>query len=289
MGSERLDRKRIYTRMKYKLIAVDMDGTLLNDRSELTERNKEAILKAMEAGVLFVVATGRPLSNTWQVNELFADDIPFIVLNGAAAYMSKSKKQLIEIYLDFDDAKEIFDIGQKIDIPQIVYSGPLMFTNKECERTLTYHKNSHGPPLKTINDLADIKDEVKGISKVLWIDDPARIKDLSVEMKAHFGTRLQCLSSLTHFLEFINNDAGKGQALAEIGKLYDIDNSEMIAVGDSYNDICMLEYAGFSVAVENAPDEVKSICDYVTLSNNDDGVAEVIDKLLLWNSLHEAE
>jgi hypothetical protein len=86
---------------------------------------------------------------------------------------------------------------------------------------------------------------------------------------------------MSHFLEFISNTAGKGTALEEIGKIFNIDKSEMIAVGDSYNDVCMLKYAGFGVAVENAPDDIKELCDYVTLSNNDNGVAAVIEKYIL--------
>ena len=135
--------------------------------------------------------------------------------------------------------------------------------------------------MSIVTDLTVIKDEVKGISKVLWIDDPLKIKELSIEMNSHFGNRLQCVSSMAHFLEFISNDAGKGTALAEIGKMFNINSSEMIAIGDGFNDISMLEYAGFSVAVENAPDGVKAVCDHVTLSNNNDGVAEVIEQYVL--------
>ena len=275
--------------MKYKLIAVDMDGTLVNDKSELSERNKEAILKVVDAGVLFVTATGRPFSNVHVVNDLFDKDMPFIVFNGAAACLGKSEKILFERYLDFDLAKEAFDIGQKLDVPQIIWTGPRLWTNKECEDTLRYQSFSTNLDMTVVTDLATIKGEVKGVSKVLWIEDPVNVKRLSGEMCAHFGDRLTCVSSMPHFLEFISNDAGKGTALAEIGKLYGIDSSEMIAVGDGYNDVGMLKYAGFSVAVDNAPDDVKAVCDYVTLSNNDDGVAEVIEKMILWNELHNAE
>jgi Cof subfamily protein (haloacid dehalogenase superfamily) len=132
-----------------------------------------------------------------------------------------------------------------------------------------------------VKDLAAIKDEVKGISKVLWIDDPVRIKKLSTEIRNHFGDNLKCVSSMSHFLEFVSKIAGKGIALAEICKLYDIDKSEIIAVGDNYNDVCMLEYAGLSVAVENAPDDIKAICDHITKSNNNDGVAEIIERFIL--------
>jgi len=267
--------------MKYKLIASDMDGTLLNDDSKLTERTKAAIIKAVDAGVLFVAATGRPFRNVDIVNELHDKDMPCIVFNGAAAYMSKSEKQLFERFLDFDLAVEAFEMGQKKGVAQILWTGPHLWANRRCEATSRYEAVCKGLTMSIVTDLATIKDEAEGVSKVLWIDHPDIIKTMSVEMKAHFGDRLNCFSSMSHFLEFVSTKASKGLALAEIGRLYGIDSSEMIAVGDAYNDVCMLEYAGFGVAVENAPDDIKAICDHVTLSNNDDGVADVIERFVL--------
>ena len=267
--------------MKYKLIATDMDGTLVNDESKLTDRTKAAILKAIDAGVLFVPATGRPFSNVKIVNELHDKDMPCIVFNGASAYMSKSGKLLFERFLDHELATEAFDFGQKKGIAMIMWTGPRLWANYRCEATNKYESLCKGLTMTIVTDLATIKDEVDGISKVLWIDHPENIKNHSVEMKAHFGNKLNCVSSMSHFLEFVSKDASKGLALAEIGKLYGIDRSEMIAIGDAYNDVCMLEYAGLGVAVENAPDDIKAKCDHVTLSNNDDGVAEVIERFIL--------
>jgi len=266
--------------MKYKLIASDMDGTLVNDNSELTERTKSAIVKAVDAGVLFVTATGRPFSNVQIINELLDKDMPFIVFNGAAAYMGKSEKLLFERFLDFDIAIEAFEEGQKRGVAQILWTGPRLWANRRCKETDRYHSVCKGLDMSIVTDLATIKDEVKGISKVLWIDDPKHIKKLHAEMNEHFGKRLTCVSSMAHFLEFVSIDAGKGAALAEIGKIFGVDRSEMIAIGDANNDLSMLEYAGFGVAVENAPEEIKAKSDYVTLSNNDDGVADVIDRFI---------
>jgi len=267
--------------MKYKLIASDMDGTLLNDNSELSPRTKRAIADTVDAGVLFITATGRPFRNVQIVNKLLSADMPFIVFNGAAAYMGKSEKLLFERFLDYDLAKEAFEEGQKLGVSQVVWTGPRLWANKRCDATISYRNISKGLEMTVITDLSVLKDEVKGISKVLWIDDPANVKKLSVKMRAHFDGRLKCVSSMPHFLEFISSDAGKGTALEEIGKLYGIDRSEMIAIGDGNNDIGMLKYAGLGVAVENAADEVKAACGYVTLSNNNDGVADVIERFIL--------
>jgi len=267
--------------MKYKLLATDMDGTLLNDNSELTERTKTAIIRAVEAGVLFVAATGRPFSNVEIVNTLFEKDLPFIVFNGAAAYMGKSRRLLFEKFLDFELAREAYVLGEKHDAAQVIWTGPRLWVSRICKETLRYQELSSGLEMTVVTDFDAIKNEVKGVSKVLWIMAPEKITQLRPEISAHFGERLNCVSSMSHFLEFVSRKAGKGAALKDIGKIFDINRSDMIAVGDSYNDISMLEYAGFSVAVDNAHDEIKAVCDHVTLSNNDDGVAEVIEKYLL--------
>jgi len=267
--------------LKYKLIASDIDGTLVNDKLEITERTKEAIKNAIDAGAIFVTATGRAFQNTKIVGDLLDKDMPFIVFNGAAAFMGKSEKLLFERFLDYDLAKEAFIYGQKIEIPQIVWAGPRLLASGEYKETLRYQTLSRGLEMTVINDLAEIIDEVKGISKVLWIDDPVRIKKLAPKMREHFKGRLKCVSSMAHYLEFVSNDAGKGTALADIGKLFGIDKSEMIAIGDGNNDIGMITYAGLGVAVENAPDDVRAAADYITLSNNENGVAHVIEKFIL--------
>jgi hypothetical protein len=274
--------------MKFKLIASDMDGTLVNDNSELTERTRNAIIKTVNAGVLFVTATGRPFMNIEIVNRLFDSvnpgvdaDMPCIVFNGAAAYMGKSRKLLFERFLDFALAKEAYDIGQELGVAQIVWTGSRLWANRECEETIRYRNFSSGLEMTVIPDFDIIKSEGLEVSKVLWITESVKVSRLRHEMAAHFGERLNCVSSMAHFLEFVSRDAGKGLALAEIGRLYGIDRSEMIAVGDSYNDVSMLEYAGFSVAVDNSPEDIKEICNHVTLSNNNDGVAEVIERYIL--------
>jgi len=272
--------------MKYRLIATDLDGTLVNDTRELTERTRNAIINTVKAGALFVTATGRPFGNVAIVNDLFKNidsgiDMPFIVFNGAAAYMGKSGKLLFERFLSFDIATEAFNLGQKLDVAQIIWTGPRLWANRVCDETVRYKNLSKAPDMTVIPDLEDIKGEVAGISKVLWITAPGKVTRLRPEMVEHFGERLSCVSSMSHFLEFVSSDAGKGKALADICKLFGIDRSEVIAVGDSYNDISMLEYAGLSVAVENAHADVKAVCDHVTLSNNDDGVAAVIEEFIL--------
>lgn len=267
--------------MKYKLVASDMDGTLVNSKSELTERTKQAIIDAVNAGALFVTATGRPFCNIHIVNDLLDKDMPFIVFNGSAAYMGKTGECIFEKYLDSSLAAEAFQLGKEFGYPQIVWAGPQLFCSYICKETEYYRDFSTNPTMEAVGDIEELRGKVEGISKVLWIADPALIKERQPEMAAHFKERLNSYSSLPHFLEFVSIDASKGSALEVIGQRYGIDRSEMMAIGDAYNDESMLEYAGFSVAMGNAPDDIKAKCGYVTLSNDEDGVAEVIERFIL--------
>ena len=263
--------------MKYKLIAVDMDGTLLNSESVITEATKTAILQAIDAGVIFVVSTGRPMRGVESVNALFPQDMPFIVFNGAAVVMGKSREVLFNKYLGLASAKEIFEAGTSRNLPVVLWTGERLWVNRECDITRKYQQIS-GADMTVIGSTEELEGD---ISKIVWIGTVEEIDKLQHEMSLLLGSAVNCHTSRPEFLEFVSNEADKGSAMAEIGRIYGIDKSEMIAIGDGYNDVSMLKYAGLSVAMQNAPDDIKAICGYVTLSNNKNGVAAVINKFIL--------
>lgn len=264
--------------MKYKMIASDLDGTLLDDESILSERTKNAVLMAMDAGALFVMATGRAMSGVEHINALFDRDLPFITLNGAVIIMGKSRKILVNKYLDFALAKDVFNTGVGFDVAVVVWTSRRLWVSREDKATRMYNGRA-GKEMMIISDFDELEEE--GIFKVLWIDTPENIRRYHHEMKERYNGRLNCYPSQPMFLEFVSPDSDKSTAMEEIGKIYGIDKSEMIAIGDGYNDVSMLEYAGLGVAMDNAPDDVKAVCGYVTLSNNNDGVAAVIEKFIL--------
>ena len=264
--------------MKYKLIATDMDGTLLNSSAEVSKRTKQAVQKALDAGVLFVIATGRALPGMGMIADLHNEDMPLIILNGASVVMARSRKVLFKKYLDISLAKEAYELGLSRNIPMAIWTDARLWISWECDRT-NHYVRTYGVDLNIISDVDMLKDE--GIYKVLWFGDQDSVIRYQNEMHEYFGKRLNSHSSWPTFLEFVSPDADKGAAMAEIGRIYGIEKREMIAVGDSYNDISMLKYAGLGVAMENAPDEIKAICNHVTLTNDNDGVAAVIDKFIL--------
>ena len=267
------------TEMEYKLIAADMDGTLLNDESILTERTKSAIKDAVAAGVIFVTATGRPMCASESVNALFDKDLPFIVFNGVRAVMGKSKKILFSSPLDFCKAKQIYETGLCRDTSVIMWTlEEKLWVSRDCAATRDYRKISDAE-LGIIDDFDKCAES--GIAKMMWIDEPDKITIYREEMSKFFAGTVNCYASRPMFLEFVGADSSKGAALSEIGKIYGIDKSQMVAIGDSDNDIPMLQYAGLGVAMGNAAAEVKSVCQLTARSNNEDGVAEVIYNRIL--------
>ena len=263
--------------MRYRLVAADMDGTLLDDESNISERTKSAIIGAVEAGVLFVTATGRPMCASEDVNALFVRDMPFIVFNGVVAVLGKSKKILFSSSLDLRQAKRIYQTGVARGVPVIMWTlEETLWASLDCAATRDYRKISEA----RLNIIEDFEKSAKaGIAKMMWIDEPEKIKGYQGEMSELLKGQVNCYASRPIFLEFVGANSSKGAALCEIGRIYGIDRSEMVAIGDSDNDISMLEYAGLGVAMGNASDEVKAVCQHVTLSNNEDGVAEILGKM----------
>jgi len=258
----------------YKLLAVDMDGTLLNENSIITERTRKAVLAAMAKGVLFVPSTGRPMGGMRPVRELFDMDLPMVLFNGALAVTAKSNRVLFSQGLDFGSAETIFAQGVARGYPVVAWAGETLFVSRECEEITAYRRITGAQAYVTAA-------APPGVTKLLWIIPPPDGPRCKAEMQALLGDRVNCYTSQPHFFEFVVAGASKGKALEAVGKAYGVAREEMIAVGDGWNDVSMLEYAGLGVAMGNAPEEIKGMCDAVTLGNNEDGVARVIEEYIL--------
>jgi len=264
--------------MKYKLLAVDMDGTLLNEESIVTRRTREAVWAAMDRGVLFVPSTGRPMGGMRKILSDFDGDLPLILFNGAMAVTAKTGRALFSQGLDFRCAEAIFAGGVRGGYPVIAWAGERLFVSCENEEVSTYQAIT-GAEVHIVADMEPMR--ALGVTKMLWIIPPEDANRLRDEMLGLLGSRVSCYTSQSYLLEFVDAGASKGLALGAIGAAYGIAREEMIAVGDGYNDVPMLEYAGLGVAMGNAPADIKAMCQDVTLSNSEDGVAAVIEKYFL--------
>lgn len=259
--------------MAYKLMAVDIDGTLLNDRGELTENTKNAIKQWVDKGLIFTIASGRPIQGIEKLNRTLNLDVPFITYNGAMVVMGKSKKVLYEQKLSRNDSREIISLGNNYNATIMIWNDNKLYVPQINERVENYKMISGVEPI-LIDNLEKIIE--KGVTKILWYDEVEKIAQYQKEIGSFLSENVNFHPSRPYFMEFVDKNASKAIAMEKLGQFYGIKQSEMIAVGDGFNDLSMIEYASLGVAMANSPREVKEKADYITLSNEEDGVAHVI-------------
>ena len=264
--------------MQYKLLSVDVDGTLINSKKQVTPKTKEKIQQAVEKGVIFTISSGRPVQGVQLITDQLGMDAPVITYNGAMAITGESRTIIYSCNMEKEDALQIEMLGKQRDTLIAIWSDNKLYVNHMNELALKYSTISGTEPI-LYTDIEPLIE--KGINKILWYDDVERINAFEEELKTVINPTVNYHTSQPFFLEFVNINASKAIALEKLGNHYGISKEEMIAIGDGFNDLSMIEYAGLGVAMENAPEEIKQAADFVTLSNEDDGVAYVIDKFIL--------
>jgi Cof subfamily protein (haloacid dehalogenase superfamily) len=268
--------------MDYRLLAADMDGTLLNDNYELSPRTQAALRAWMASGRYFIPSTGRPLCAMDTVNAVFDDDTdtPFIVYNGAMAVLRKSGKVLFSITIAPGLVPEIFRLGNERDLPVAIWCREKLYANKDCD-PIRFYQEATNASAKFIDSPGEIEElAALGVTKILWMDYPEKVLIHQKDMQAHFGAKINCHATRPELFEFVSPDASKAAALEKISAYLNVPREKMAAVGDGYNDLSMLKYAGLSIAMGNAPEDIKKICGHVTLTNNEDGAAVWIERQL---------
>lgn len=264
--------------MNYRLIAADIDGTLVNDKREVTPRTKKRIHEAINKGVIFVISSGRPVQGVRIITRQLEADIPVITYNGAMVITGESRRVIYSCTMKKEDVIMIEKLGRERDTTIAIWSDNKLYVNRMDERAARYSDLSGSEALlyENAEELAE-----RGVNKILWYDDVERINAFRDELNGRLNPSVNYHTSQPFFLEFVDVNASKAIALEKLGEFYGIKREEMIAVGDGFNDLSMIEYAGLGVAMANSPEEIKRAADFVTLSNEDDGVAYVIEKFIL--------
>ena len=272
--------------MGYKLIACDLDETLLNDEHLVGAKNVAAIKRAREEyGVKFVPATGRGFMQIQpELKELQLYDLEgeyVISFNGGALTENKNNRIIEFKGLEFSKMKEIFEAGLNFDVCIHVYTPDnlYVFNLSESERQRIKNQKLEAvyPEVNSVDFLKDTP-----ISKILYQNvDVPYLMSLEEGLKPITDGHCAVSYSSNRYMEFNALGVDKGQGLIDLANKLGIAIEETIAVGDNYNDMAMLKVAGLSVAANNAVDEVKAAWDYTTNANNNEGVvAELIEKFI---------
>lgn len=263
---------------KIKLVAVDLDDTLLSRELKITGRVKEAVAAVRDAGVRFTVSTGRMYKSALAYARELAVDIPLITYQGALVKNSLSGETLLYRPLPLVYAREIITRVKELGYHVNSYLDDRLLVERLTPESLRYAAIS-GVEAEVVENLLDFFD--RDPIKVLTISEEPLLDRLSAELMPVYRGKVHIVKSKPHFLEFSHPLATKGEALAFLAELYGINREEIMAVGDSYNDLEMLEYAGLGVVVANAREDIKKTADYVTLASYGDGVVEALEKFVL--------
>jgi Cof subfamily protein (haloacid dehalogenase superfamily) len=263
--------------MMIRLIALDLDDTLLHTDLSISEGNRNAIQAAIEAGVTVLLATGRMHSSALRYANELRLDVPLITYQGALVKTSLSEEVWYERNLSPDQAARIVEFGRAEGFHTQLYQNDLLFVEQENEHVIAYEKLG-GIQYKVAN-LSEVAKQ--GTIKGLFSGTPSELDRITPKLKELLGDGVQIFKSKPYYLEITNREATKGQALAHTAKQLQISRDEIMACGDSWNDIDMIQYAGLGVVMENAPDEIKEIADVLTASHIEDGVAQAITKYVL--------
>ncbi|MGY0373104.1 sugar-phosphatase [Clostridium sp. JNZ J1-5] len=265
----------------YKLIALDMDGTLLKEDKTISKENYEAIQSAREKGVKIVLTTGRPkkgIENYLEELDLVDDDEYCITYNGSLIENSKTGEILTKTLMTLDDAHFLYELSKKldVDIHALTTTGCI---SPRYNKYTELEVSMNNIPFEEV-DFNTI-DPSTEIVKFLFVGSEEKISSVIEQLPRELYEKYTIVRSYPLFLEFLDKNVSKGAAVKTLAERLEIKQSEVICIGDAGNDIHMIQYAGLGVAMGNAFPEVKKAANYITLTNEEDGVAHIIDKFIL--------
>ena len=269
----------------YKLVAIDLDGTLVTDEKELTKRTIEVIKEATKKGVKIMISSGRSfyrLEKFIDALDLRKENQYTICFNGGMIVENTTKEMVYSKNLDAEEVKELIQLGKTLGLPIMIYTKDSHCVEKVPEVVQKNAKNIKGMNLKIVNfDDMDFSEKQNYIYKVCFIDEPETIIEKRKQISKEMIEKYEITSSVPEYIEIVKKGIKKSEAIKVVMKKYDIKQSEVMAIGDGENDVEMLKFAGLGIAMENAMDDVKEFANDITTSNNHDGVANAIEKYIL--------
>ena len=264
--------------MEYRLIATDMDGTLLDENSTITPATCEAVKKAMDKGVKFILCTGRPVRGVKKYVDQLGLDCPVITYNGAVVVHSTTGEIIFSQNMDTAEARMVYETALEKGTWFIVWSQNRLYTNRFGPET-DFYQNITSSQASLIEDFDSLL--ARGITKMLWGAEPETLDSWIEELKTAGFSETTFTKSRRYYLEFFSNRTSKAVAMEKLGEYYGIKREEMVALGDQTNDLPMIEYAGLGIAMGNAVEAVKAVAGCITAPNTEDGVAKAIEKFIL--------
>jgi len=268
----------------YKLLVVDIDGTIMNSKGTISTEDTAALTKASKLGVSVAISTGRAVLSSIKVLEQLSLDGYHIFFDGALVYNPETKEELFTSPIENELLEQLTDYSNSLGLDTDFYSVTKYFVARETWIT-DIRRDFYGlnPIVTNLKETMLREKIIKGAIVVASSEERTKAEEIG----NHFADRLEFSWTTTPaypeivFINVIAPDVSKGKALEALASHLRINLAEVMAIGDGANDISLLSTAGLGIAVENASDELKAVADYITLDVEHSGVAAAVNKFLL--------
>lgn len=268
--------------MAYEVLVLDIDGTLTNSKKEISPKTLDAVMRAQEDGIKVVIASGRPTAGIKKIAKAIKlDEYGGYVLsyNGGKIINFQTGEVVYNETLPEEMIPSIYEEAVDNHVGIVTYEGNDAIAGNGIDQYNQIEARINGIGLREVEDFPNY---VKfPVNKCLLTGEPEHMAEVEQKLKDRFGNFLNIFRSEPFFVEVMPQNIDKAYSLGKLLKHLELERSQMIACGDGFNDLSMIKYAGLGVAMANAQDIVKEAADYITLSNDEDGVAKVIDKFML--------
>lgn len=268
--------------MNYKILVLDLDGTLTNHDKVITSRTKKALMEAQKRGIIIVLASGRPTYGVMPLaEELELEKYGGYILsfNGGIIFNCRTRETVFQKKLPVESNAQIIHLAEQEKVAILTYEDSWIISNNPDSPYVKKESEINHLKVRRIDDMA--AHTTFRVPKFLMVGDGDYLAGVEVRVRDALGDDFSVYRSEAFFLEILPKGIDKAQCLEQLLELLGLVPQQMIACGDSYNDISMIQFAGLGVAMENAIPPLKEVADYITLSNDEDGVAHVVEKFLL--------
>jgi len=264
-----------------KVLVLDIDGTLTNSKKEITPATKEALIETQEQGHIVVVASGRPTAGIVKIaDELELGRFGGYVLsfNGARITNWKTKEIIYQNVLSNEMIKPLYDFAIDNNLGLVSYEDNCVITGTRHDEYMELEARINSISIKDVTNFIEYVDFP--VNKCLFTASLDVAEQKEKELAELYGDRASIYRSEPFFIEVMPEGVDKAASLDKLVNALGLSQKDTIAVGDGFNDMSMIKYAGIGVAMKNAQDKVKEAADYITLSNDEDGVVDVINKFI---------
>ena len=268
--------------INYRMIVLDLDGTLTNNKKQITPHTRETLIRAQQQGIKVVLASGRPTYGIVPIAEqleLSTYGGYILAYNGGEIINWSTREILHAQVLNPEVLPYMYRCAKEHGFAIVTYRDNNVITETPDDEYVIKEVTLNRMQTLQVSNFLEYIDFP--IPKCLIVGEPERLHQLEIEMHSHLKETNEVYRSEPYFLELVPKGIDKAQSLAVLLEKTGIRREEVIACGDGFNDLSMIKFAGLGVAMQNAQPIVRESADFITLSNEEDGVAYVVERFML--------